>query len=205
MPLPDKFTAQEVNDAIAELKACIDDAKQNGIFQHLVEKYLPRLLAIPPDRVRCTSVDGYKLSAGAKTESVLQKEIRKARCFIGLITPDSLKSQFVLFELGARWGSDEHLVPILGKGTNVSVLRPPLSNLNALNSASKSEMEQLVHELAKTLKKSVPLPEIYKSQLSSLMKIKTKIKPSNGKKNYRRRHKAKETTDDYVGTYSLQS
>jgi hypothetical protein len=40
------------------------------------------------------------------------------------------------------------------------------------NSASKSEMEQLVHELAKVLKKSVPLPTIYKTQLSSLLKLK---------------------------------
>jgi hypothetical protein len=107
------------------------------------------------------------LSGGAKTDSVLRKETQGAKCFIGLITPDSLKSQFVLFELGARWGWDEHLVPILAGGIKTGNLRPPLSNLNALNSASKSEMEQLVHELAKVLKKSVPLPTIYKSQLAT--------------------------------------
>jgi hypothetical protein len=64
-------------------------------------------------------------------------------------------------------------VPILGGGIKASTLRPPLSNLNTLNSASKSEMEQLVHELAKVLKKSVPLPTIYKTQLSALLKLKT--------------------------------
>lgn len=146
-------------------------SKDKQLAKSLIE-FLCTALAIPHERVRCTSVNGYKLSAGAKTESVLQKEIRKARCFIGLITPDSLKSQFVLFELGARWGTDEHLVPILGNGIKTRALRPPLSNLNALNSACESEMEQLVHDLAKILEKNVPLPTIYKSQLSLLVEAK---------------------------------
>jgi hypothetical protein len=64
--------------------------------------------------IRNTS--GYKLSGGAKTEGELRKEIQRARYFIGPITPESLISQFVLFELGARWGSDEHRVPILAGG-----------------------------------------------------------------------------------------
>jgi hypothetical protein len=320
MPLSDTFMVREVDDAVSELKNCIDDAKKNGIFQHLVERYLPRLshilthnkvliemlnelpksdtqsvfdcmanrdfegtsfsvepktrlsqqvqilvlggegrldlcdftdiffgrngaskfweelffpatrdlmrhamslqgdfderkglndatqklkmntpksyaldlfishsskdkrlaknlieflraaLAIPADRVRCTSVDGYKLFGGAKTETELKKEIRGAQCFIGLMTPDRLQSQFVLFELGARWGLDEHLVPILGGGIAADVLHPPLSNLNALNSVSKPEMEQLVHDLAKELKKPVPLPATYEAQLSALLK-----------------------------------
>lgn len=351
MPLTDNFTAQEVNDAIADLKVCIDDAKRDGIFRNLAETYLPRLahlltqnkvlvqmlnelpqsdiihiisesnlddlpldklktfpvepkarlskqiailvavgksspvdmwgfaekffgynnvgrfweeiffpatrdlmrytvslqkdlierhksnkseqkpkmsapksysldlfvshsnkdkrlanslieflraaLAIPAERVRCTSVDGYKLSGGAKTEVQLPKDIQGARCFIGLITPASLKSQFVLFELGARWGSGEHLVPVLGGGFAASALRPPLSNLNALNSASESDMEQLVHELAKELKKTVPLPTIYKTQLSALIET-TSLKPQvrGPKQNQNRPEKPKRKTKD---------
>jgi hypothetical protein len=126
-------------------------------------------LAIPAERVRCTSVAGYKLSGGAKTDSEITKEIRGTQCFIGLITPNSLQSQFVLFELGARWGLDEHLVPILGGGVTAKLLRPPLSNLNALNSSSKSDMEQLVQELAKVLNKTIPVPDIYQTQLLALL------------------------------------
>jgi len=145
-------------------------SKDKQLAKNLIE-FLRAALAIPADRVRCTSVDGYKLFGGAKTESELKKEIRGAQCFIGLITPDSLQSQFVLFELGARWGLDEHLVPVLGGGITAGALHPPLSNLNALNSTSKSEMEQLVHDLAKELQKSVPLSASYETQLSALLKI----------------------------------
>jgi hypothetical protein len=137
-------------------------------------RFLCTALAIPHDRARCTSVDGYKLSGGAKTASELRKEILSAKCFIGLLTSASLKSQFVLFELGARWGSDEHLVPILGGEVKARALRPPLSDLNALSCGSKSDMEQLVHELAKVLKKNVPLPTIYETRLSDLIRLKAR-------------------------------
>jgi TIR domain len=146
-------------------------SKDKRVAKALIE-FLRAALAIPHDRVRCTSVDGYKLSAGAKTEVALRKEIQDVRCFIGLITPASTKSQFALFEWGARWGSDEHFVPLLAKGMKAGVLRPPLSSLNALNCASKNEMEQLIHDLAKVMKKSVALPTIYKVQLAVLLKLK---------------------------------
>jgi hypothetical protein len=159
-------------------------SKDKRLAKSLIE-FVRAALAIPADRVRCTSVDGYKLFGGAKTESELKKEIRDTQCFIGLITPDSLQSQFVLFELGARWGLDEHLVPILGGGITADALHPPLSNLNALNSASKSEMEQLVHDLAKALKKSVPLSASYETQLSALLKTATSGKPKRKTKEER--------------------
>jgi hypothetical protein len=146
-------------------------SKNKNLAKALIE-FLREALAIPHERLRCTSVDGYKLSGGAKTEGELRKEIQSARCFIALITPESLISQFVLFELGARWGSDEHLVPILAGGIDADALRPPLSNLNALNSASKSDMEQLVHDLARVLKNKPHLPAVYEGSLKDLLKQK---------------------------------
>jgi len=143
-------------------------SKDKNVAAALVE-FLRAALAIPHERVRCTSVDGYKLSAGATTEAELRREIHQTHCFIGLVTPASLQSQFVLFELGARWGSGEHLVPLLAEGKRAGDLGPPLSSLNALDCASEQAMQQLVHDLARVLKKNVPLPTIYKAQLSRLL------------------------------------
>src|SRR6266542_1600204 len=42
MPLPDTFTQHEVNNAVAELKACLHAAKEVGSYDEL-ESYLPRL------------------------------------------------------------------------------------------------------------------------------------------------------------------
>jgi hypothetical protein len=47
---------------------------------------------IETTRIRCTSLTGYKLSAGAHTESELRREIQQARIFIGLLSEVSLDS-----------------------------------------------------------------------------------------------------------------
>jgi len=61
-------------------------------------------LNIPNGRIRCTSVPGYALDPGAYVDGTLRREIKESAAFIALITPASLKSIYVLFELGARWG-----------------------------------------------------------------------------------------------------
>jgi hypothetical protein len=143
-------------------------SKDESIAEALIE-FLRAALAIPHERVRCTSVAGYKLSAGVPTELELRREIHESRCFIGLITPNSLQSSFVLFELGARWGSDARLIPVLAARQKPSELRPPLSNLNALSCEKIQDMHQLVHELAHELGKRVPLPASYDNQLNVLL------------------------------------
>jgi hypothetical protein len=70
-------------------------------------------LMIPAGLIRCTSVDGYRLPLGADSDIFIKREVKSARCFIGLITPASWASAYVLFELGARWGADLPLLPLL--------------------------------------------------------------------------------------------
>lgn len=56
------------------------------------------------NRIRCTSVSGYGLPAGAHVDSQLQKEVGEAATLIALMTGVSVESAYVLFEVGARWG-----------------------------------------------------------------------------------------------------
>ncbi|GAA4792433.1 toll/interleukin-1 receptor domain-containing protein [Lysobacter hankyongensis] len=64
-----------------------------------------------PD-IRCTSVEGYKLSLGDTPKAKLPSEINSS-LVICLLTPRSLQSPWVLFELGAAWGLSSRVVPLL--------------------------------------------------------------------------------------------
>ncbi len=112
-------------------------------------------LTIPANRIRCTSVAGYGLAGGADTDTQLRNEIKEAPVLVGLITDVSVESLYVLFELGARWGTGKKLVPVLGAGASPTILMGPLSGMNAL-SCGEEGLLQLLAELAVTM--SVPPP-----------------------------------------------
>ena len=109
-------------------------------------------LTIPDNRIRCTSVEGYMLDAGVSVVDQLREEIHGAEAFIGLISPDSLASTYVLFELGARWGAKRHLMPLLVSATDKALLRDPLKGLNALACDRPAQVHQLIANLSTALK-----------------------------------------------------
>jgi hypothetical protein len=122
---------------------------------------LERALKLPAKLIRCTSVTGYRLPVIADTDEQLRREIFVARSFIGLLTPTSLESAYVLFELGARWGANRHLAPILASGADATFLRGPLSGLNAIRLDVRGQVIQLLEDLAEYLEMSLEPPASY--------------------------------------------
>jgi hypothetical protein len=103
------------------------------------------------DKIRCTSVPGYRLEPGATVEETLRKEIHESKVFIGLITPASLTSHYVLFELGARWGAQLDLIPVLASGADSRDLREPLKNRNPVRCDARAEIRDLINKIATVL------------------------------------------------------
>jgi hypothetical protein len=128
-------------------------------------------LSIEPNAIRCTSVPGYKLQVGTDTNAQLKEEIFGAKIFIGLISPTSIQSTYVLFELGARWGSDLPLFPILTTQISADLLKGPLAGINALSCQSEDDLFQLIQDLSNSLSRPVPLLSVYKDQVKALAKM----------------------------------
>jgi hypothetical protein len=120
-------------------------------------------------QIRCTSVDGYRLPAGADTDEQLREEALAARAFIGILSSFSLASAYVLFELGARWGTKRHLIPVLAPGTGPQTLRGPLTGLNALSCESAAQLHQLVSEVGETLGIEAESPAVYQDTIDAIL------------------------------------
>ena len=123
------------------------DVKVAAALVSLFEK----ALKISARRIRCTSLDGYRLPAGANTTETLRAEVFDARIVVAILTPNSLESRFVLFELGARWGASRPLYPILASGTRPRDLSAPLDGLNALSAEVSDQVRQLAEDSARDL------------------------------------------------------
>jgi hypothetical protein len=69
-----------------------------------------------PVDVRCTSVQGYMLTPGERTSEELRSNLAGAELVMGLLSPDTTESNYVLAELGAAWGRDVTTFALLARG-----------------------------------------------------------------------------------------
>lgn len=99
-------------------------------------------------KIRCTSVDGYKVRISDKTSERLKNEISEASAVIGLLSPSSLQSSWVLFELGAAWGLGKATFSLLCLGASPEDLPGPLKEQHACNAMSANELHQLIDDIA---------------------------------------------------------
>lgn len=130
--------------------------------------------------IRCTSVDGYRLGAGAHTDEQLRADVMGADVCLGVITPDALDSLYVAFELGARWGAGRTLVPLLAPGVPASALRGPLGGINAL-SCTRTGLQQLVSDLADMLGLTAEPAHAYDRYITAILEgSETAAPPTNG-------------------------
>lgn len=158
----------ESQQSESSLEIFISHSSADADLAEALIELIRAALDVPHSRIRCTSVDGYRLPGGVSTDEQLQREVRGTRCLIALLTPTSLHSPYVLFELGARWGARLRLIPVLAKGITAEALRMPLSALNALSCASRSQIHQLLADTGAAIGRSLNSPAEYERYVNRL-------------------------------------
>ncbi len=147
------------------------------IVEPLIE-LLRGALNLSADDIRCTSVDGYRLRGGANTDAELRREVHDCEAFVGVISEASIQSVYVIFELGARWGSQGYLLPLLAPGVPSSILKGPLQGINALRLDNRSQLHQILSDLGGELKLQVESAAAYEKQLDRVLTVAAKEQES---------------------------
>jgi hypothetical protein len=117
-----------------------------AVVQSLV-KVIEAAFDVEPDDLRCTSVHPYRLRAGDRTGDRLRAEIRRAEAVLGILTPDTRGSSYVLFELGASWGRGGVTFPLLARGATAADVPAPIGDLHTLSLCDEAECHQLIDDL----------------------------------------------------------
>jgi TIR domain len=162
-------TADMRDESSRQIDVFISHSSQDALLARQVVDLLRSALALRADHIRCTSVDGFGLPAGADVDDYLRDEALNASVVIGILSPFSMASAYVLFELGARWGAKKPLVPLLAPGVGPQALRGPLTRLNALSCDSASQLHQLVADVAAALGAQPESAAVYQTQVDAIM------------------------------------
>lgn len=155
--------------------------------KELIRRFVELLcssLKLSKSRIRATTVPGCKLPGGAQTDNQLREDIKDAHVFVALLTIASIDSHYVLFELGARWGMDELLIPVVGPGVDYkSVLKGPLENRNAFKTSEQTDVHQMIQEIAKALTIRPEPPQNYQSQLDDVVSYESTLEANSPQEN----------------------
>lgn len=104
-----------------------------------------------PDReIRCTSLHGHRLDPGDEISDTLRSNIEMCSVFIGLLTDSSLRSGFVLMELGAAWAFRKKACLVLAPSVDFKAIPGPFAGrLHAIRMDSQPDVVQLLEVVAK--------------------------------------------------------
>lgn len=158
----------------AELDVFVSHSTKDAELAQALVELIRTALNIPSERIRCTSVPGYKLPVGADADEQLRRETLSAKVFVGLVTDMSSESAYVLFELGARWGSSGFLAPLLGAGCGPEVLAGPLRGLNAL-SCTETDLLQFIRNIAGHLTARLEVTEVYLGKIEAVIAVSERL------------------------------
>lgn len=105
--------------------------------------------------IRCTSVHPYRLPVGERTPDRLKRELKGAQAVIGILTPDTRESSYVLFELGGAWAQNILTCPMLARGASIADIPDPIRDINPLSLEDERHCQQFIDNLedATTLKR----------------------------------------------------
>lgn len=153
------------------MRIFISHSSSDHALAEAVVDLLRGALPLSSGDIRCTSVDGYRLPAGADTNEQLRLEVANAHAFVGIISEASLQSAYVVFELGARWGSGKHFAPLLAPGLDLSALKGPLHGINALRSDSLAQLHQLVDDISDVLNLPTESTASYQAKIERILSL----------------------------------
>lgn len=164
-----KMTKKPSANKSKVIKIFISHSNKDAGVAEKVINLLRSALNLTEDDIRCTSVNGYRLKGGTDTNISLKGEIFSCELLIGLISANSMQSHYTLFELGARWGANKPMLPLIIDAKGTEILGGPLKGINALDAHDVGQVLQFVSDAGGYLNKPAGNASAYHTHIQSLI------------------------------------
>jgi TIR domain len=108
---------------------------------------------VPRERILCTSHDNpkYREPEGVDVSRYLRDHLTQSSCVIGLLTPNSMKSPWCLFELGGAWALATRTYPLLAGGLSQEDLPAALKGTDAAQLTESEEIRRVLANVRRAL------------------------------------------------------
>ena len=94
-------------------------------------------------------LDNADIASGVEISSVLKESLRNASAVLVLISPASLRSQWVEFEVSAGQAIGKTIIPVIISGEGIENELPPSISDIAYIDARKMSLDEVVSEIKK--------------------------------------------------------
>ena len=154
----------------ADPRVFVSHSHQDKEFAEQFRDLLVLAFGLETDDIRCTSASGSRITPGADVNNTLKRETRHADTFVVLISEKSVESEYVLFEMGARWATDDNdtLFVVCLPGTDYENIPGPAQALQAVPADDDDRIQELLEALERKLKVPLRKRTSYSSALKRL-------------------------------------
>lgn len=161
-----EMTNTEVEE-LSKIKVFVSHSSKDKNLVEALVRLLNSTLKLDREEIRCSSLQPYKLPFGRSISTVIKEDLSSDRVVvIGVVTEDSLASNWVLFELGAAWVKDRITIPVLGPGTDWGAVPQAIrDNLGLKYDDDEDNIVSLVEFLAKTIGCGIEIPSAILSEV----------------------------------------
>lgn len=152
----------------------ISHSSKDSEFAVSLVRFLRVALRLSSSQILCTSVEETQLIGGAKEDEKLRQEIFDSKVFVAVLSPTSINSIYVQFELGARWGANKKIFPLLLPSLDLKQISGPLIKRHIVM-CNRAGLWNLIQHASKVLDVKPESPESMQNEIGNLLKY----KPSN--------------------------
>lgn len=134
--------------AMNGISVFVSHSAKDGALAKAFVDCVEACIEVPDKALRCTSVPGYKLAPGDVSDEVLRDNLEHCAVVIGLLTEESLKSGYVIMELGAAWGLKKTTCALLAPKIDYARVPGPLARRHAVMVDSDHDISSVMEVIA---------------------------------------------------------